>query len=261
MTDELEHLRNALQGSAPEPDGKARDAAIAAAMAAHAEAVREKDSAAFQGSASADRPRKGTPRGANLSGGLIEMLTKAFSWKHVALGGASLAAIAVAAINLPRVTENVPPMRLEIANPAKPAKNTPSTAFPATKTTDQRSATRKAPVAEMKARRLKRHPASSPVMAARPAPTMVAPMAAREMPAPPAHVEQGRDRFTHFEDNPVKRVSEQPVSTFSIDVDTASYAFVRRALMESPSGPRSPCCPARGDRVRSCCTSASRDMT
>ncbi len=40
----------------------------------------------------------------------------------------------------------------------------------------------------------------------------------------------GRDRFERLEDNPVKTAAEEPVSTFSIDVDTASYAFVRRAL-------------------------------
>ena len=36
--------------------------------------------------------------------------------------------------------------------------------------------------------------------------------------------------FETITPNPVKVVSEEPVSTFSIDVDTASYAFVRRAL-------------------------------
>ena len=40
----------------------------------------------------------------------------------------------------------------------------------------------------------------------------------------------GRDQFEDITPNPVKLVSEEPVSTFSIDVDTASYAFVRRAL-------------------------------
>jgi Ca-activated chloride channel family protein len=40
----------------------------------------------------------------------------------------------------------------------------------------------------------------------------------------------GRDKFEKIETNPVKLVSEEAVSTFSIDVDTASYAFVRRAL-------------------------------
>lgn len=40
----------------------------------------------------------------------------------------------------------------------------------------------------------------------------------------------GRDQFEKITPNPVKLVSDEPVSTFSIDVDTASYAFVRRAL-------------------------------
>lgn len=42
--------------------------------------------------------------------------------------------------------------------------------------------------------------------------------------------ETGRDRFETVTVNPVKRVSEEPVSTFSVDVDTASYSFVRRQL-------------------------------
>lgn len=47
-------------------------------------------------------------------------------------------------------------------------------------------------------------------------------------PIEPQYV--GRDRFEDIKTNTVKIVSEEPVSTFSIDVDTASYAFVRRAL-------------------------------
>lgn len=39
-----------------------------------------------------------------------------------------------------------------------------------------------------------------------------------------------RENYAHFDDNPVKRVAEQPVSTFSIDVDTGSYANIRRQL-------------------------------
>lgn len=41
-----------------------------------------------------------------------------------------------------------------------------------------------------------------------------------------------RDRFDSKEINPVKVTATDPVSTFSIDVDTASYAFARRALSE-----------------------------
>jgi len=41
-----------------------------------------------------------------------------------------------------------------------------------------------------------------------------------------------RENYAHYDDNPVKRVTEQPVSTFSIDVDTGSYANVRRFLKQ-----------------------------
>lgn len=40
------------------------------------------------------------------------------------------------------------------------------------------------------------------------------------------------ENYTHRETNPVQLVSEQPVSTFSIDVDTGSYTNVRRMLNE-----------------------------
>lgn len=42
--------------------------------------------------------------------------------------------------------------------------------------------------------------------------------------------EEYRDTFEAKDANPVKQVVSEPVSTFSTDVDTASYAFVRRAL-------------------------------
>lgn len=49
---------------------------------------------------------------------------------------------------------------------------------------------------------------------------------------PPAF-EEHRDRFTDITSNPVKQAAADPLSTFSIDVDTSSYSFVRRALMEN----------------------------
>jgi Ca-activated chloride channel family protein len=64
-----------------------------------------------------------------------------------------------------------------------------------------------------------------------------APMAAREFGGligdvvpPPVYSEQGRDRFETIETNPLKLTAEEPVSTFSVDVDTASYSFMRAAL-------------------------------
>ncbi|WP_243455626.1 VWA domain-containing protein [Sphingosinicella sp. BN140058] len=47
------------------------------------------------------------------------------------------------------------------------------------------------------------------------------------MPLPPP---QGRDRFAAANENPFRVATEEPISTFSIDVDTASYAFVRASL-------------------------------
>ncbi|PBC03901.1 VWA domain-containing protein [Mesorhizobium sp. WSM3860] len=44
--------------------------------------------------------------------------------------------------------------------------------------------------------------------------------------------EQNRDRIETFKTNPVHQAAQDPVSTFSIDVDTASYSFVRRSLKE-----------------------------
>lgn len=58
----------------------------------------------------------------------------------------------------------------------------------------------------------------------------VAPMPApADVPMPQA---ESRDRLEDFKSNPVRTVSEDPVSTFSVDVDTASYSFVRRSLKE-----------------------------
>lgn len=48
--------------------------------------------------------------------------------------------------------------------------------------------------------------------------------------APPSYKDEGRDKFEDFDINPFKSVAAEPVSTFSSDVDTASYSFVRRQL-------------------------------
>lgn len=44
------------------------------------------------------------------------------------------------------------------------------------------------------------------------------------------HQDTNTEKYQHIKDNPVHLTSEQPVSTFSIDVDTGSYANVRRYL-------------------------------
>lgn len=52
--------------------------------------------------------------------------------------------------------------------------------------------------------------------------------AATVMTAAPVPAE--RDQFAHFQDNAPRLTANDPVSTFSLDVDTGSYALVRRFL-------------------------------
>lgn len=84
-----------------------------------------------------------------------------------------------------------------------------------------------APVAESEsADALARSPASTTLMAE----PSIAPA---PMPADTVQPrEESRDRIQDFKTNPVRSAKEDPVSTFSIDVDTASYSFVRRSLKD-----------------------------
>lgn len=54
-----------------------------------------------------------------------------------------------------------------------------------------------------------------------------------ETPQPNTYYkDMGRDAFPGYTENEVKTVKAEPVSTFSIDVDTSSYSFLRRMVNE-----------------------------
>src|SRR5690242_19269367 len=57
-------------------------------------------------------------------------------------------------------------------------------------------------------------------------------------PPSPMPQPEVRDRYEHTKPNPVKLVKDEPVSTFSADVDTASYAIVRKYLTDGTLPPR-----------------------
>jgi Ca-activated chloride channel family protein len=44
--------------------------------------------------------------------------------------------------------------------------------------------------------------------------------------------EVNTEKYAHFQDNPIHLASTDPVSTFSVDVDTGAYANVRRMLLD-----------------------------
>ena len=74
-------------------------------------------------------------------------------------------------------------------------------------------------------------PASARVMS-------VGPQAKMMMAASTPEYAQDRESYAHQDENPVKITSETPVSTFSVDVDTASYSNVRRILNQGQLPPR-----------------------
>lgn len=69
------------------------------------------------------------------------------------------------------------------------------------------------------------------------------------MQAPPVAApapEPNTEKYIDHEDNPIHRVAESPVSTFSIDVDTGSYSNVRRMLL---AGQRPPADAVRAEEM------------
>jgi len=47
-----------------------------------------------------------------------------------------------------------------------------------------------------------------------------------------------RERYNEYEENPFIQVSENPISTFSIDADGASYSNIRRFLNDGELPPK-----------------------
>ncbi len=71
----------------------------------------------------------------------------------------------------------------------------------------------------------------------RPRPDAVADDNRRDRPVPPPDP-HNTESYQHIEDNPFRRVDEEPLSTFSIDVDTASYSNLRRFINAGTRPPK-----------------------
>ncbi|HET7268683.1 MAG TPA: von Willebrand factor type A domain-containing protein, partial [Oleiagrimonas sp.] len=73
-------------------------------------------------------------------------------------------------------------------------------------------------------------PRASPPLAALPASKAMHSAIATYRPLPRRRPPVNRENYAHYESNPVHLVTEDPVSTFGVDVDTGSYTNVRRML-------------------------------
>nr|WP_225166878.1 VWA domain-containing protein [Ensifer sp. IC4062] len=236
MTDDFEKLAGKLP---PAPSSEARARALAAAMEAY-DAVAE-NSGAAQGSAPSVRPssifnRIWSPimNRKLLAGSALATL--------IVVPGAAFLTLELAGNN-PKSTHET-----EIA-----AKTEPKPAAPEAQGAASLARSHPAQAAAKIAEQVESEApaaAEADAMASRMATDTAAPMSTlggtvgfaaqgrmEIMPAPTTPADnlpppvENRERFGNADANPVKSVASEPVSTFSADVDTASYSFVRRSLM------------------------------
>ncbi len=229
MSDELERLASALRATTPRPAMAARARAVAAATAAfdrRHQGIRE--AARHKGQVS--------PNSASRLTSWVRRCTVPMSRPALALTGAAF--LIVAGVVLRQLllapaafSPGLPPVE-------RPASADSSAALPPGASTSPLRVepalppTEVSPPPDMKRIREAEVAAVMERIASQRREESL-PLAVMTEPQPvaePARPDQGRDRFSHVDPNPVKVTAEEPVSTFSIDVGTAAYRFTRAAL-------------------------------
>ena len=233
MSDELERLARALRAAAPRPSAAARERTVAAALAAF---DRHR-----QGIGDEARHKERVPR----RGGTFLLrrfamsrfamsFTSSFRRPRLALaGGAGLALVAGAALVV-HLYPVAPPDRLPLLASVD---GSPDAAGPGDRSGVLMKTTAKEPRPVVRSMERSRTRSLDRAVLASPSSmtglsmdfSMERRVSAGEEPAFRRGA-RGRDRFAAFDPNPVKVAAEHPLSTFSVDVDTASYAFARASL-------------------------------
>ena len=215
MSDELDALKAALR-TAPVPDSAAKAAALRLAM---------DNFDRLQASTDALRPKEDHPARVGFLQRTKAMLT-AVRTKPVLAATTSVAALLVGfVVILPLVGHGpLPQAQKPVVSEAPEALiATPEAAKPLAPAKD------KAVVLQDTAPALKAAPAARATLGEEAPAGIVADMPA-PMPEPMVQPVPNTEAFANADANPVKVTAEAPVSTFSIDVDTASYAVVRSSL-------------------------------
>ena len=221
MNDEIERLQSALRANRPSPPAEVQERALAAALAAFDDHHQTRSKGAVQ--AKDDNHRRGA---------WWLFLPVSNWWRRPAFASAitlGLAAVLFVAY--------LRPFTLPLAELPSPPLEQRFGAGIQEQRLERALLEERAPLAEMEreaeierqmARIRQAQRAHQAERAAPRALTMHSLTADRA--GGTAFHDQSRDRFTAFDPNPVKVTAEEPVSTFSIDVDTASYAFMRASL-------------------------------
>ncbi len=215
MSDELDALKAALR-TAPVPDPAAKAAALRLAM---------DNFDRLQASTDALRPKEDHPARVGFLQRTKAMLM-AVKTKPVLAATTSVAALLVGfVVILPLVGHGpLPQAQKPVVSEAPEALiATPEAAKPLAPAAD------KAVTLQDTAPALKAAPAARATLGEEAPAGIVADMPA-PMPEPMVQPVPNTEAFANADANPVKVTAEAPVSTFSIDVDTASYAVVRSSL-------------------------------
>jgi len=238
MTDELDALKAALRAS-PAPCSGAKAAAMRLAM---------KNYDLLQGPTTALRPNQDRPRRAGFLKGLM-MKFRTLTSRPVLAAGTSVAALClglVVVLPLARGPAPTTPAVPEAAMLPMPAPDVAPDAGSATGQMAADTGTGAASMASAEAplpgTKAPAYTPAAPALAKREAlgaalrGTTMAPVAQQDSSGSIAVQEAVRparedtEAFANAATNPVKVAAEDPVSTFSIDVDTASYAVIRSSL-------------------------------
>lgn len=239
MNDELNRMERAFeQQAAVRPSDAARQAAMRAAT----EAFEQENPKVHQGTGIGGRLREW---GNQL---LIALKRKPFmdfahpKLTHVLAGGASLAVLAIAVVNIDHIRPGIlsTPLETKVDEAELPADKDVVAALtdtkPVARLEENLPKTKEVRKQQSGAAQLSKRENrvaqsfSRQIVGGLVANGATSGLRSRDDTAVRQYRDQGRDKFSDITPNPLKVVAKDPVSTFSIDVDTASYAFVRNAL-------------------------------
>ena len=243
MTDDMEELQRLFRTEAPiEPHAAARRAAIDAATAHFAAETRDR----VQGSGLAARLKQRMAE-------LLRHARRHRTMTSIRYSHAAWASVSVGVLAIFIVSQHEAKRGPEIARPAQESVPVPPELQKDRKRTDvagqkpqivDRFLRERDALAFSGSDRVIQLDGASPGISAPSAPAESQPMVLgrvelksahriEEVPSPPGYHDVGRDRFQDITPNPVKIATAEPVSTFSIDVDTSSYSFVRASLNQN----------------------------
>ncbi len=226
MTDDLDALKSALRAN-PAPDAAAKAAALVLAM---------ENFDRLQGTTDASRLSDDRPSQAGFLNGVRNMLTTLKTRPYLAATTSAAALLIGVFVALPTLQRPEPVIITETAPSAPPVtRDADKPALTDSTTAKRAAASDSAVIAES---------APSPVMPSQPLggasrSFALAPgqqdggtlgLRARAPSDQVLPIDPDTEAFANAPANPVIVTAEQPVSTFSVDVDTASYAVIRSSL-------------------------------